>query len=75
MLQGPAYENLQRRKPRWGEDLRCRVRYGDLSVAPVSAVGRFSMPVGLECLHNLDVTAWILLNGDLSFRAHVISKS
>jgi hypothetical protein len=30
--------------------------------------GRFSTRFGLEYEHNLDVTAWILLNGDLSFR-------
>ena len=48
--------------------VRCRLRYGDLSVAPAFAVRSSSTAVGLECLHNLDVMAWMLLNGDLSFR-------
>jgi hypothetical protein len=43
--------------------------YGDLRVARILDDRRFSRVVGLECEHNFSVTAWILLNGDLSFRA------
>jgi hypothetical protein len=33
VLQRPAYENLQGRKPRWGNEGRCYRRYGDLTAA------------------------------------------
>ena len=45
-----------------------RSTYGDLRGARDLNGGRFSTRFGLEYEHNLDVTAWILLNGDLSFR-------
>ena len=45
-----------------------RSAYGDLRGARDLNGGRFSTRFGLEYEHNLDVTAWILLNGDLSFR-------
>ena len=58
---GPAYENLQGRKPRVGSTQRRRGRrggYGDWSAAAV----------GLDCGYNFNVTAWILLNGDFDSR-------
>jgi hypothetical protein len=45
-----------------------RSTYGDLRTARNLNGRRFSTAVGLEHEHNLDVTARILLNGDLSFR-------
>src|ERR1700737_1973020 len=41
-----------------------RGRYGDLRTARDLRARRFSTTVGLECVHNLDVTARILLNGE-----------
>ena len=67
---GPASENLQGRKPREkGRDRAVRSAYGDLRAARKLNGRRLSTAVGLEHEHNLDVTARILLNGDLSFRA------
>jgi hypothetical protein len=57
---------------------RCRGQpaYGDLRAARNLDGRRCSTAVGLEHERNLNVTARILLNGDLSFRAFmVISNS
>jgi hypothetical protein len=51
-----------------GELRRYRVLYGDLSAA-FSCEAAFSMVTGLESVHNLDVTARILLNGGNNFFA------
>ena len=44
-----------------------RQSYGDLSAARDLRAKGFSAAVGLECVHNLDVTARILLNGESNF--------
>jgi hypothetical protein len=53
---GPAYENLQGRKPRERSRQSCR------------ALELWGLHVDLERVHNLDVTARILLNGESNFR-------
>ena len=47
----------------------CGARYGELSGACKFDTSRSSMAGSLERVHNFDVTARILLNGDFMFRA------
>jgi hypothetical protein len=65
---GPASENLQGRKPRWGY-VGGAAGYGDLSARQRFETRRFSTGVSLESVHNLDGTARILLKGESNFRA------
>jgi hypothetical protein len=57
---GPAYANLQRRKPREGIYVRrCGVTYGKLSVTRNFdfVAGGFSKNLGLKYVHNFGVMA------------------
>src|SRR5215216_3668390 len=67
-LRRPAYENLQGRKPRWG-NVGSAARYGGLSATRRFEARRFTTAVSLESVHNLDGTARILLNGESNFLA------
>ena len=46
---------------------RCRGRYGDLTTARELKAGRLATAVWLECEHNLNVLARILLSGEFTF--------
>jgi hypothetical protein len=46
---------------------RCGGRYGDLTTPRELKAGRLATAVRLECEHNLNVLARILLNGEFTF--------
>src|SRR5438874_9472152 len=64
---GPAYANLQRRKPREGIRQTVRRALSKMVSRVISIRSReFSKNLGFECVYNFGVMARVLLTGELS---------
>src|SRR5205814_4122426 len=73
---GPAYANLQRRKPRDGIRQTVRRALSKMVSRVISIRSReFSKNLGFEYVYNFGVMARVLLTGKVGFSPHVISKS